>query len=511
MDSILVTNGGYDAVVGSSLKQSENSNRIQDVEFLQVRYTNILGRFLAKYAMIDNNDLQKLISEGIGLDGSSVEGFASIDDSDFLLVPDKYTLRLFPFSKRLTGSVISDVYLGYQRGRLREDPRYVSQIMEEHLADHDLTCQVGAEVECFIFDRMLFHHLDPSEKSALEEIEVVSEESIGKGNYPIRTKSGYDAPPFQDSLLDFRFEVARILKDYYNINVTNLNHEVASSGQIEINFLHSGLTRTADNVQNYKDVVRNVAKKSNRIANFMPKPIFECSPNCKKIDSNLGQDGNDNGSGMHVSISLWTKSSLGSAPEDYCNIFYDPNDEYSNLSQAGRYFVGGILDHSQSLAALVAPTVNSYQRIVPGYEAPVYIAWARGNRSTVIRIPINDKDNYKTKRLEFRAPDPSSNPYLVFPAIVAAGLDGIKKKTDPGSPIDENIYKMSESRRSSLAIHSLPRTLQDSLDSLKSDMNYLQTCFSDKLIETYLTIKQSETKIINEKSKSQQFLYYFDI
>jgi len=505
-----VTNRSYDAVVDPSLKRSENNNRIQDIEFLQVRYTNILGRFLAKYAMIDD-DLQKLISEGIGLDGSSVEGFASIDDSDFLLVPDKYTLRLFPFSKRLTGSVISDVYLGYQRGRLHEDPRYVSQIMEEYLEEQDLTCQIGAEVECFIFDRIIFHDLDSSESSTLEGIEIVSEENLGKGNYPIRNKSGYDAPPFQDSLLDFRFEVAKILKNYYNINVTNLNHEVASTGQIEINFLHAGLTKTADNVQNYKDVVRNVAKKSNRIANFMPKPIFECSPNCTKIDSDFKENGNDNGSGMHVSISLWTKSSLGSAPEDCCNIFYDPNDEYSNLSQAGRYFVGGILDHSRSLAALVAPTVNSYQRIVPGYEAPVYIAWARGNRSTVIRIPINDKDNYKTKRLEFRAPDPSSNPYLVFPAIVAAGLDGIKKKTDPGSPIDENIYKMSESRRSNLGIHSLPRTLRDSLDSLKSDTNYLQTCFSDTLIETYLTIKQNETKIINEKSKSQQFLYYFDI
>jgi glutamine synthetase len=511
MDSISVTNKSYDAVFGPSLNEREKSNRIQDIEFLQVRYTNVLGRFLAKYAMIDNDDLQKLILEGIGLDGSSVEGFASIDDSDLLLVPDKYTLRLFPFSKRLTGSVISDVFLGYQRGRLCEDPRYVSQIMEERLAEHDLTCQVGAEVECFIFDKIIFHNQESSEGRALEELDVISEEKLGNGNYPIRTKSGYDAPPFQDSLLDFRFEVASILKDYYNINVTNLNHEVASSGQIEINFLHSSLTKTADNVQTYKDVVRNVAKKSNRIANFMPKPIFECSPNSEKIGSNLREDGNDNGSGMHVSVSLWTKSSLGADPEDYCNIFYDRNDEYSNLSQDGRYFVGGILDHSQSLAALVAPTVNSYQRIVPGYEAPVYIAWARGNRSTVVRIPINDKDNYKTKRLEFRAPDPSSNPYLVLPAIVAAGLDGIQKKTDPGSPIDENIYKMSEARRNSLGIQSLPRTLRDSLDSLKSDLSYLQICFSNELIETYLTIKQSETKKISEKSKSQQFLYYFDI
>jgi glutamine synthetase len=184
---------------------------------------------------------------------------------------------------------------------------------------------------------------------------------------------------------------------------------------------------------------------------------------------------------------------------------------YSNLSQVGRYFIGGVLDHSPSLAALVAPTVNSYHRIVPGFEAPVYIAWARGNRSTVIRIPINDKDNYKTKRLEFRAPDPSSNPYLVFPAIVSAGLDGVQKKIDPGSPIDENIYKMSESKRISLGIQPLPRTLQDSLERLKSDLDYLKICFSDELIETYLTIKEAETRKVGEKSKSQQFLYYYDI
>jgi len=192
-------------------------------------------------------------------------------------------------------------------------------------------------------------------------------------------------------------------------------------------------------------------------------------------------------------------------------MFYDTDDLYSNLSQVGRYFIGGILDHSPSLAALVAPTVNSYHRIVPGFEAPVYIAWARGNRSTVIRIPINDKDNYKTKRVEFRAPDPSSNPYLVFPAIVAAGLDGVQKKIDPGSPIDENIYKMSESKRISLGIQSLPRTLRDSLERLQSDLDYLKICLSDELIETYLTIKEAETKKVSEKSKSQQFLYYYDI
>ena len=176
------------------------------------------------------------------------------------------------------------------------------------------------------------------------------------------------------------------------------------------------LTKAADSVQIYKDVVRNVAKQYNKVANFMPKPIFE---------ENNPRNGGDNGSGMHVSISLWSKSSSSSTSE---NIFYDDEDHYAEISQQGRYFIGGVLNHASSLAAIVAPTTNSYQRIVPGFEAPVYIAWAKGNRSAVIRVPVNERNNFKSKRIEFRAPDPSSNPYLAFSAIIAAGLDGIKEK-----------------------------------------------------------------------------------
>ena len=345
-------NKSYDAIIGSSLNQSESSNNMQDLEFLQVRYTDVFGRFLAKYAMTDNDQLQELITNGIGLDGSSVEGFTTINDSDLVLIPDKYTLRLFPFTKQVTASVISDVYHGYEQGRLRKDPRYVSQIMEERLAEKGLICQVGAEVECFIFDKILFHDHRNSGENTVDGPDIISQEKIGMGNYPIRTKGGYDAPPFQDSLLDFRFEVARILKDYYCINVTNLNHEVASSGQIEINFVHNSLTKSADNVQTYKDVVKNVAKKNNRIANFMPKPIFDGSITSRKGDPSCSEDSNDNGSGMHVSLSLWTKSSLGSSLENNRNVFYDTDDLYSNLSQVGRYFIGGILDHSPSLASI---------------------------------------------------------------------------------------------------------------------------------------------------------------
>jgi glutamine synthetase len=193
------------------------------------------------------------------------------------------------------------------------------------------------------------------------------------------------------------------------------------------------------------------------------------------------------------------------------NIFYDENDSYAELSQIARYFIGGILDHASSLAAMVTPTVNSYNRLIPGFEAPVYIAWARGNRSAVIRVPVDQKNNFKSKRIEFRAPDPSANPYLAFPAIVAAGLDGIKKKRDPGAPVNDNIYKMSDSKRRSLGIKSLPCSLNESLEVLKSDLNYLDVCFDSELIETYDMLKQQEiVQIGSDKSKAMQFMLYYD-
>jgi glutamine synthetase len=243
----------------------------------------------------------------------------------------------------------------------------------------------------------------------------------------------------------------------------------------------------------YTDTVRNVPKKHDKVANFMPKPVFDES------DPRGGES--DNGSGMHVSTSLWSGTS---------NIFYDAGDSYAELSQAGRYFIGGVLSHASSLAALVAPTVNSYHRMVPGFEAPVYAAWSRGNRSAVLRVPVNDRNNAKSKRIEFRAPDPSANPYLAFSAIVAAGLDGIRKKIEPGDPVNEDIYKMTDHTRSNLGIKSLPGTLQESLDALKNDQGYLKLCFQGDLLETYVALKQEEVAYAG-RSKEKQFMLYYDV
>ncbi|MDQ3872249.1 MAG: type I glutamate--ammonia ligase, partial [Thermoproteota archaeon] len=449
-----------------------------DTEFIQVRYTDVPGRFLAKYVFLQNEDPQDFFRTGIGVDGSSVRGFVSIDESDLLLLPDRSTLRRAPISSYKVATVIADIYWGFGRGRLARDPRYVCQRLEEHLAQEGLVSQVGPEVECFIFDDIVLDKDMPK---------IVSVEQSWHGKYPIPRKGGYDAPPFEDSLLELRFEIADMLKKNYLIKVTNLNHEVASCGQIEINFMHSTLTKAADNVQIYKDVVRNVSKRHGKVANFMPKPIFD--------ENDPHSTESDNGSGMHTSVSLWTKSesdASSSGGSKNNNIFYDTNDDYTELSQAGRYFVGGILNHVSSLAALVAPTVNSYHRLVPGFEAPVYAAWSKGNRSAIVRVPANYRGNAESKRIEFRAPDPSANPYLAFSAILAAGLDGMKKKMDPGDPVNEDIYKMSDSSRSSRSIKSLPGSLQESLQALKSDSDYLKPYFDADLIESYLSLKQRE-------------------
>ena len=516
------------------------SEELQRIEFLQFRYTDLLGKFLAKYVMSDYDELYGFLKKGIGLDGSSVKGFAEINESDLLLVPDRHTLRLNPFFSNFTlGSVIANVHKGFGFGRLSRDPRFVSENMEEYLAESNLTCQIGPEVECFVFDDISFRDkvenvIGTNNRSSDEANEtlpsftnsqssassmIVSEEQYGVGKYPINRKGGYDAPPFQDSLVEFRFEVANLLKKYYGIKVTNLNHEVASTGQIEINFMHSKLTDAADNVQIYKDVVRNVAKRHNKIANFMPKPLFdETDPTGAKAD---------NGSGMHVSVSLWDKSSSSSSASSRHssssktlssqNIFFDGDDQYANISQSGRYFIGGILDHSRSLVAITSPTVNSYYRMVPGFEAPVYIAWSRGNRSAIVRIPINDKLSRDSKRIEFRAPDPSCNPYLAFSAIVAAGLDGMRKKIEPGDPVDENIYKMSDSRRMDFGIKSVPGSLEESIVALKSDHLYLtNSCFNDECLETYIDLKENEISMVREfeekrESRLQQFYMYYDV
>jgi glutamine synthetase len=498
---LLKANGGNVLALTRSQQLDRTEKKGNDVEFLQLRYTDIRGKFRARYLSLKNKQgIEHVLKKGISFDGSSVSGFADIEESDLVLVPDRSTLRIIPLSGRQVATTIADVYAGLERKALSRDPRQASRQMERYLCNISLSCHIGPEVECFIFDNIIFR--ESSDENANPEI--ISEEQYGAGKYPVSKKSGYDIPPFQDSLLEFRFSVADILKKYYGIDVTNVNHEVASKGQIEINFTHDGLTNSADHVQIFKDVMRNVAKASERVACFMPKPIFD----------GANQRNDDNGSGMHVNLSLWnTRRRNGRGDKLANNVFYDKDDNYAGLSQVGRYFIGGLLDHSRSLAAIVAPTVNSYKRLVPGFEAPVYLTWARGNRTVIVRVPVAEKNNSDSKRIEFRAPDPSANPYLAFSAILAAGLDGIKKKRDPGEPVNEDIFKMSNHRKSSLGIKSLPRSLEESLEELQSDSQYLRICFNSELLETYIMLKREEIKEskAERESRTWQFMRYYDV
>jgi glutamine synthetase len=459
------------------------------VRFVDLQFSDVPGR-MQHFTMPAGMLSEKTFTEGVAkLDGSSIKGFTEIYESDMVLVPDVDTFGILPWSDESlkTCRMICDVHWGYGRGRFSRDVRYIAQKAVEAIKGEGFSDSLwGPEVEFFVFDNVTWDVNNPfasgykisSRESALEARGL---------NFPIRFKEGYYPAPPVDSLMDFRSQCVRYLWDGFGIECDGHHHEVATAGQGEINMYRDGLVEMADAVLTYKYVIKNVASKNGLIATTMPKPIF-----------------GDNASGMHVSSSLWKGGR---------NAFYDPNDEYAELSQIGRYYVGGLLEHSRALCAIVAPTTNSYRRLVPGYEAPVYIAWSRRNRSANIRIPVYEKGKgaEPAKRLEFRTPDPSCNPYLAFAAILCAGLDGIKKKIDPGSPVDEDIYKLTAERRRELSIKQLPTSLMESIDSLRSDSEFLKGVFTDDLIETIIDIGTQGYNMISARPHPYEFYLYFDI
>jgi glutamine synthetase len=303
-----------------------------------------------------------------------------------------------------------------------------------------------------------------------------------KANDGIPAKEGYYHITPTDKFMEMRMRISELLNDYYNIFVECHHHEVGASGQGEINFGASGPEEAGDAVQTIKYVAKNVASSYGKILTFMPKPIF-----------------GDNGSGMHIHVSLWKGDR---------NIFNDPDDEYAGVSQEARYFIGGLLSHARALSAIVSPTVNSYKRLVPGYEAPVYLAWSRGNRSAAVRVPVYHKGKPSSARIEYRPPDPSANPYLAISSVIAAGFDGLMKKIEPGDPVDENIYHLSEEKRKSLGIKQLPSSLKEALDELESDNDFLKNVFPSSLIESYIELKRKEwDQVVNRISPAE--IYYY--
>jgi len=421
-------------------------------------------------------------TSGIGFDGSSIRGFKSIEESDMIFKPDPETLVIIPWEedeKQKSAIVIGDVYEAFGGEEPSEvcSRGFVAKRAVKAAADMGYTGYFGPELEYFIFSSVdptkltwdLWVSPKGGEGDSWGAPRVVPESpEIGPGNHlTLRPKEAYFRPPPDDTTIKYRNEVAAILEDNFGFEVEMHHHEVATGGQIEIDFKYGDLIQTADRVIYYKFVAKNIAKNHGMIATFMPKPLYL-----------------DNASGMHVHTSLWRGGE---------NAMYDENDEYAELSQTGRYFIGGLLEHARALVAVTCPTVNSYKRLVPGYEAPIYIMWSRRNRSALVRVPVYFKGaKYAAqKRAEFRSADPSCNPYLALSCILMAGLDGVKKKIDPGDPVDEDVYKLTPERRSALGIRELPTTLKDALEEMKSD-EVIHRTLGSHIFDSFIEYKTND-------------------
>jgi glutamine synthetase len=419
---------------------------------------------------------------GIGFDGSSIRGFKTIEESDMIFMPDPKTLVTIPWTSddvQKSAIIIGDVYEAFggkepsevcTRGHVAKRTAKIAENM-------GYKAFFGTELEYFLFSSIdptkLVWDLWVSPKGGAGDSwgaprVVPQSPEITPGTRPVlRPREAYFRPPPDDATTEYRNEVASVLEDSFGFDIEMHHHEVATAGQIEIDFKYGTLVETADRVIYLKFVAKNIAKKHGMIATFMPKPVFL-----------------DNASGMHVHTSLW---------KDTKNVMYDENDDYAELSQTGRYFIGGLLEHARALVAVTCPTVNSYKRLVPGFEAPIYVMWSRRNRSALVRIPVYLKgpEYASQKRVEFRSTDSSCNTYLALSCILMAGLDGVKKKIDPGDPVDEDVYQLTTERRSALEIRTLPTTLREALDEMKSD-EIIHSTLGSHIFDAFIEYKTND-------------------
>ena len=438
--------------------------------------------------MTEMDDLTKSIwAEGIGFDGSSIRGFQQINESDMILIPDPKTAVQDPITAHPTLSLICDIYDPITRQPYTRDPRYIARKAEEYLKTTGIadTSYWGPECEFFIFDDVRFDVTENSTYAFLDSVEAdwnTGKEEGPNLGYKARYKEGYfPTAPF-DTLQDIRTEMI-LEMEKAGITVEVHHHEVATAGQCEIDMKFDTLTVMADKVMMYKYIVKNIARKHGKVASFMPKPIF-----------------NDNGSGMHTHQSLWKNGD---------NQMYDANG-YALISQLCKWYIGGLLKHAPALMAFCAPTTNSYKRLVPGFEAPVNLVYSARNRSAACRIPVYT-DSPKSKRVEFRSPDPMANPYLAFAACLMAGLDGIENQIDPGEPLDRNTYELSSAE--SLNVRQLPGSLEESMNALEEDHDFLLrgNVFTPDVIDVWLQYKRErEIDELRLRPHPYEYYMYFD-
>jgi len=467
--------------------------REEKVRWVELFFTDLLGGFNRVQVPLPTLDADSFVSGVPKLDGSSVRGFREIYESDMLLRPDPSTLAYIPWDEGQgrTARFICDILYGGTTDPYPHDPRGIARRASRVLADAGFDRSYwGPEIEFFLFDAV---HLLPSPGAVRDawggsgyRIES-SEAPWTEGASPslARFKEGYYRTPPYDSMSALRTEMMNLLAERFNVTLDAHHHEVATAGQAEINIHFDELLPTADHVQDIRYVVKNVAHRHGKIASFMPKPIF-----------------GDNGSGMHTNQSLWSGGR---------NAFFDAADPYAEVSQTCRYYIGGLLAHARALCAITNPTTNSYRRLVPGYEAPVFIAWSKANRSANVRVPFYHRGRAAAKRLEYRTPDSAANIYLTEAALALAGLDGIRKKIEPPPPVDQDIYKLTPARRKELGVRELPGSLGEALDCLASDHEFLAPAFSDSVLETYREIKREEQLQLNLRPHPYEFYRYLDV
>jgi len=470
------------AAVNAVLKRIKDEN----IEMVDFKFMDFPGQW--QHFSIPASQLKEdSFEEGFGFDGSSLRGFKRIDESDMVIIPDPSTGFLDPFIEMKTLSLVGDVYEPVTKEKYQRCPRNIAQKAEAYVASTGIadTAFFGAEAEFFILDDVRFDTNGHSSFYFIDSREGRwnsgrnEEPNLG---YKPRYKEGYFPVPPTDSMNDIRNMMVRHLINA-GIEVETQHHEVATGGQAEIDLRFNSLTAMADDLLLFKYIVKNTARYYNKTVTFMPKPLF-----------------GDNGSGMHTHMSLW---------KDNKPLFY--GNKYANLSDTALNFVGGILKHAPTLCALTNPTTNSYKRLVPGFEAPVNLAYSQRNRSAAIRIPLYSSSP-NAKRIEYRTPDPSCNPYLAFAAMLMAGLDGIINKIDPGEPLDKNIYDMPPEELKN--VPSAPASLEEALAALERDHSFLLKgdVFTEDVINAWIDYKFSrEVQEMALRPHPYEYALYYDV
>jgi glutamine synthetase len=461
--------------------------RDEEVEIVDFRFCDLPG--LMQHFSVPVSELSEdAFEDGYGFDGSSVRGFQQIQESDMILKPDPDTAVIDPFRQHKTLNLNCFVHDPITGESYSRDPRHVAKKAEDYLVSTGLadTAYFGPEAEFFVFDDVRFMQNQHSAMYSVDSIEASWNTGTDEGpnlGYKPRYKEGYFPVPPMDHFQDLRSEMTLVLQSL-GIPVEVQHHEVGTAGQAEIDIRFDSLLVQADKLMLFKYTVKNVARAHGKTATFMPKPIFE-----------------DNGSGMHVHQSLWK----GGEP-----LFYDETG-YAGLSDMARWYIGGLLHHAPAVCAFANPTTNSYKRLVPGYEAPVNLVYSQRNRSASVRIPTYSQSP-KAKRLEFRCPDPSCNPYLAFSAMLMAGLDGVQNRIEPPDPVDKDLYDLPPEELA--LVPQVPASLEDALDALEADQAFLKAggVFTDDLVDTWIAYKrEAEVDALRLRPHPWEFHLYYDI